>query len=48
MKAIQVPRYGGPEVLQMVDLPIPEPNPNEIVGKVAAIGVNSIDVYFRE
>ena len=48
MKAIQVPRYGGPEVLQLVDLPIPEPKPNEIVVKVAAIGVNFIDVYFRE
>lgn len=48
MKAIQVPRYGGPEVLQVVDLPIPEPKPNEIVVKVAAIGVNFIDVYFRE
>lgn len=48
MKAIQVPRYGGPEVLQVVDLPVPEPKPNEIVVKVAAIGVNFIDVYFRE
>ena len=48
MKAIQVPRYGGPEVLQVADLPIPEPKPNEIVVKVAAIGVNFIDVYFRE
>ncbi len=48
MKAIQVPRFGGPEVLQVADLPIPEPKPNEIVVKVAAIGVNFIDVYFRE
>jgi NADPH2:quinone reductase len=48
MKAIQVQRYGGPEVLQVADLPIPEPKPNEIVVKVAAIGVNFIDVYFRE
>ena len=48
MKAIQVPRFGGPEVLQVVELPIPEPKPNEIVVKVAAVGVNFIDVYFRE
>src|SRR5487761_349005 len=48
MKAIQVARCGGAEVLQVVDLPIPQPKPNEIVVKVAAAGVNFIDIYFRE
>ena len=48
MKAIQVPRHGGPEVLTQVDLPIPQPKPNEIVVKVSAVGINFIDVYYRE
>ena len=48
MKAIQVSRAGGPEVLQYVELPAPQPKPNEAVVKLAAIGVNFIDVYHRE
>lgn len=48
MKAIEVPRNGGPDVLTLVDLPIPQPKPNEIVLKIAAIGINFIDVYYRE
>ncbi len=48
MKAIQVSKPGGPEALALVDLPIPKPKPNEAVVKLTAIGVNFIDVYFRE
>ena len=48
MKAIQVQKHGGPEVLTLVDLPVPTPKPNEAVVKIAASGVNFIDVYFRE
>lgn len=48
MKAIQVPKTGGVEVLTLVDVPTPEPKPNEVVVKIAAAGVNFIDVYFRE
>jgi len=48
MKAIQVAQTGGPEVLQLADLPIPQPTPNEAVVKIAASGVNFIDVYYRE
>lgn len=48
MKAIQVQKTGGPEALTLVDLPVPKPKPNEVVVKVAASGVNYIDVYFRE
>jgi len=48
MKAIQVQKPGGPEALTLVDLPVPRPKPNEAVVKIAAIGVNFIDVYFRE
>ena len=48
MKAIQVKQTGGPEVLQLADLPVPQPKPNEAVVKIAASGVNFIDVYQRE
>jgi len=48
MKVIQVPRYGGPEVLTQVDLPISQPKANELVVKTAAIGINFIDIYYRE
>jgi NADPH2:quinone reductase len=48
MQAIQVQESGGPEVLTLVDLPVPKPKPNEVVVKVSAAGVNFIDVYFRE
>jgi len=48
MKAIQVAKVGGPEVLTLVDGPTPEPKPNEALVRVEAAGVNFIDVYFRE
>jgi NADPH2:quinone reductase len=48
MKAIQVQKTGGPEVLTVVDLPVPRPKPNEAIVKIAAAGVNFIDIYFRE
>jgi len=48
MKAIQVSKVGGPEVLTLVDLPVPTPKPNEAVVQIKASGVNFIDVYFRE
>src|ERR1700722_15206555 len=48
MKAIQVPQTGGVEVLTLVDIPTPKPKPNEVIVKIAAAGVNFIDVYFRE
>jgi NADPH:quinone reductase len=48
MKAIQVQKTGGPEVLTLVDLSIPKPKANEAVVKIAASGINFIDVYFRE
>jgi len=47
MRAIRVHEYGGPEVLRLEDLPIPEPGPGEARVKIAAIGVNFIDIYHR-
>jgi len=48
MKAIQVKQPGGPEVLELIDAPVPEPKANDAVVKLAASGVNFIDVYQRE
>ena len=48
MKAMQVKQPGGPEAMELVDLPIPQPKANEAVVKLAASGVNFIDVYVRE
>ncbi|MFE1269810.1 quinone oxidoreductase family protein [Streptomyces sp. NPDC058758] len=47
MKAIRVSRAGGPEVLEPVDLPRPVPGPGEALVRLAAAGVNYVDVYFR-
>ncbi|HKU27300.1 MAG TPA: quinone oxidoreductase [Candidatus Sulfotelmatobacter sp.] len=41
-------RTGGPEVLELVDVKVPEPKANEAVVKLTASGVNFIDVYHRE
>jgi len=47
MKAIQVKETGGPEQMQLVDIPKPQPGPKDALVKIAASGVNFIDVYFR-
>jgi NADPH2:quinone reductase len=47
VKAIRVEQYGGPEVLRLVDLPVPEPGPGELLIRVESVGVNFVDVYHR-
>jgi NADPH2:quinone reductase len=47
MKLIQVSKHGGPEVLTLVEAPVPTPGPGQALVKIAASGVNFIDVYFR-
>lgn len=47
MKAIQVNQTGGPEVLELVELPLPQPKSNAAVVQIAASGVNYVDVYMR-
>ncbi len=47
MRAIQVTRFGGPEVLRMTELPIPVPGPGEILVHVKAAGLNFADVFAR-
>ncbi len=47
MRAIRVHENGGPEKLQLDDIPMPAPGPGEIRLKVNAAGVNFIDIYHR-
>jgi NADPH:quinone reductase len=47
MKQIQVAKVGGPEELKLVDAPKPTPGAGQALVKIAASGVNYIDVYFR-
>jgi NADPH2:quinone reductase len=47
MRAIQMHSIGGPEVLQPVELSIPAPGQGEVLIRTEAIGVNFIEIYFR-
>lgn len=47
MKAIQISSPGGPENMELVELPVPRPGPGGALVKMAVAGVNFIDVYFR-
>ncbi len=48
MKAIRVQHIGGPEVMELTEVPVPQPKPTEAVVRVSVAGVNSIDGYFRD
>lgn len=47
MRAIHITKAGGPEVLELKDLPKPKPNKNQVLIKVKAAGVNRSDVITR-
>jgi NADPH:quinone reductase len=47
MKTIRVEQPGGPEKLQVKDIEVPKPKPEEVLVKLDASGVNFIDVYHR-
>jgi NADPH:quinone reductase-like Zn-dependent oxidoreductase len=47
MRGIQFSQFGGPEVLELVELPDPEPGPGQIRVAVRAVGVNPIDWKVR-
>jgi NADPH2:quinone reductase len=48
MRAIVVSRHGGPDVLEAADWPDPSPRPGQLLVRVAAAGVNFMDIYQRE
>lgn len=47
MKAIVIPQHGEPEVLQLAELPNPQPGPNEVVVRVRACALNHLDLWVR-
>lgn len=47
MRAIRFTRTGGPDVLELVDVPTPQPGPGQVLIRHHAIGVNFIDTYHR-
>jgi NADPH2:quinone reductase len=47
MRAIQMSEYGGPEVLALVELPVPEPGPGEVLIRVTRAGLNFADTHRR-
>src|SRR5918994_755267 len=48
MRAVQIEEFGGPEVLQVVDLPTPEPGEGEVLIEVSRAGMNFADTHQRE
>jgi NADPH2:quinone reductase len=48
MRAIQIAKTGGPEVLELVELARPEPTAGQALVKIQAAGINFIDTYLRE
>src|SRR6266516_7032500 len=47
MRAIQMNEFGGPEVLHLVELPDPQPRPEEVLIRVTRAGVNFADTHTR-
>ena len=47
MLAVRIHSHGGPDVLQVEDVPVPEPGPGQARVKLAAAGINFIDIYYR-
>jgi NADPH:quinone reductase-like Zn-dependent oxidoreductase len=48
MKAVRLHEFGGPEVLRYEDVPVPHPEPGEVLVRVHAVGVNPPDWYLRD
>ena len=48
MRAVLIRSHGGPEVLEVAEVPPPEPGPGQLLVDVAAVGVNFRDVYERK
>ncbi|MDX6672231.1 MAG: NADPH:quinone reductase [Solirubrobacteraceae bacterium] len=48
MRAIQIREFGGPEVLELLDLPTPEPGDGEVLIRVSRVGMNYADTHQRQ
>jgi NADPH:quinone reductase-like Zn-dependent oxidoreductase len=47
MHAVQITRFGGPEVLELVDVPAPTPGPGQQLYDVATAGISYADTHHR-
>lgn len=47
MRAVRYHEYGGPDVLRIEDVPVPEPGPGQALVRVEAVGANAVDTRFR-
>jgi NADPH:quinone reductase len=48
MRAVQMSRFGGPDVLEIVETPTPQPGPGQVLLRVRAAGVNFADTLMRQ
>src|SRR3546814_10703789 len=48
MKAIRIAHFGGPDVLEVADMPVPRPAADEVLIRVAAAGVNFAETLMRQ
>jgi NADPH:quinone reductase len=48
LRAIRIEEFGGPEVMQLADVPVPEPDDGEVLIKVDRAGINWADTHTRE
>ena len=48
MRAVLVKEWGGPEVLELADVPVPEPSDGQVLVQVTTAGVNFADTHARE
>jgi NADPH:quinone reductase len=48
MKAVQLSRFGAPDVLEIIDLPIPIPEPGEVLIRIRAAGINFFETLVRQ
>ena len=48
MRAIQIEEFGGPDVMQITDLPVPEPDDGEVLIRVSRAGINWADTHTRQ
>ncbi|WP_327584433.1 zinc-binding dehydrogenase [Nonomuraea sp. NBC_00507] len=47
MRAVRIDEFGGPEVLRLVEVPVPDAGPGEVLVRIAAAGVNRADALIR-
>lgn len=48
MSAVRITAHGGPEVLEVVEVPVPAPEPSEVLVEVRAVALNNTDLWTRQ